>query len=200
MFTQATGRRLVDPRGGSFHFDAGAVCLDFAHTGGEGDYAVFESLHAPADLETWLATPPLAVVLDVPLTESELVGAKQLRQAIWLAAHARADGAPLPRDAIAVINRAAAAEPLVPQLADDATSARWATPVRASQALSAIAREMVELLTGERGDRIRECASDNCPLVFVDLSRPNARRWCSMERCGNRNKLRTRRARHAPES
>jgi len=28
---------------GSFGFDAGVVCLDFAHTGGEGQYAVFET-------------------------------------------------------------------------------------------------------------------------------------------------------------
>ena len=41
---------LSDPKGGSFWFDAGAVCLDFAHTGGEGQYAVFETLHEPADL------------------------------------------------------------------------------------------------------------------------------------------------------
>jgi hypothetical protein len=36
---------ILDPKGGSFFFDAGAVCLDFAHTGGEGHYAVFETLH-----------------------------------------------------------------------------------------------------------------------------------------------------------
>ncbi|NUP00309.1 MAG: CGNR zinc finger domain-containing protein, partial [Nonomuraea sp.] len=45
--------------------------------------------------------------------------------------------------------------------------------------------------------RIRECAGDNCPLVFVDTSRPGARRWCAMERCGNRHKLRALRARQA---
>src|SRR6188474_2515257 len=95
MRSSATGRRLVDPKGGSFFFDAGAICLDFAHSGGEGRYAVFESLHEPADLAAWLAQPPLAAVMTVPVTAHELVVAKALRQAIWDTAHARAAQRPL---------------------------------------------------------------------------------------------------------
>lgn len=192
--SMSTGRRLQDPKGGSFWFDAGAACLDFAHSGGEGDYAQFESLHTPADLAAWLAAPPLSAALTV--TGDELSVAKALRQAIWVAAHARADGVPLPADVVATINAAAAQPPLAPQLGDDG-AATWAPPVRTSQALSTLAREMVDLLSGPLAERIRECASDTCPLVFVDTSRPGTRRWCSMERCGNRNKLRAHRARHS---
>ncbi|MFI6927691.1 CGNR zinc finger domain-containing protein [Nonomuraea spiralis] len=191
---------LHDPKGGSFRFDAGAVCLDFAHTGGEGRYAVFESLHEPADLAEWLAEPPLSAVMTAAVTARELTAAKTLRQAIWEAAHARAAGDPLPAKAVATINRAAAAAPLIPELAADGTTAGWAAPVRVTQVLSTMAREMIELLSGPYAGRIRECAGDNCPLVFVDTSRPGARRWCAMERCGNRHKLRALRARQAMES
>jgi len=197
MRSNATGRRLADPKGGSFFFDAGAVCLDFAHTGGEGHYAVFESLHEPADLAEWLGQPPLEAALTVPASARDLTAAKTLRQAIWDAAHARAARRPLPAEAVAAINRAAAATPLLPALAADGTTAEWTPPVRATQALSSLAREMIELLSGPLAERIRECASDNCPLVFVDTSRPGARRWCAMERCGNRHKLREHRARRA---
>ncbi|TMR24849.1 zf-CGNR multi-domain protein [Nonomuraea zeae] len=190
---------LNDPKGGSFRFDAGALCLDFAHTGGEGRYAVFETLHEPADLAGWLAEPPLAAVMTVPVTARELAEAKALRQAIWDAAHDQAARRPIPAGTIAAINRAAAAAPLVPELAADGASAGWASPVRAAQALSAMAREMIELLSGPLAARIRECASDDCPLVFVDTSRPGARRWCAMERCGNRHKLRALRARQATD-
>jgi predicted RNA-binding Zn ribbon-like protein len=58
---------------------------------------------------------------------------------------------------------------------------------------------MIELLSGPLSERIRECASDNCPLVFVDSSRPGTRRWCVMERCGNRNKLRALRTRRSED-
>ncbi|MFI6815999.1 CGNR zinc finger domain-containing protein [Nonomuraea sp. NPDC050328] len=197
MRMNATGRVLHDPKGGSFRFDAGAVCLDFAHTGGEGKYEVFESLRQPSDLAAWLAQPPLAVVMTDAVTPGDLAAAKSLRQAIWDAAHARADGRPLSSEAVAILNRAAAEAPLVPELAADGTTAGWAPPVRATQALSSLAREMIELLSGPFAGRIRECASDNCPLVFVDTSRPGARRWCAMERCGNRHKLRALRARQA---
>ena len=183
----------------SFRFDAGAVCLDFAHTGGEGQYAVFETLHEPADLREWLAQPPLAAVVTAPVTARDLAAAKTLRQAIWDAAHARAARRPLPDGAVAIINRAAAAAPLVAELAGGATTAGWAPPVRPAQALSTLAREMIELLSGPLSGRVRECASDDCPLVFVDSSRPGARRWCAMERCGNRQKLRALRARRATE-
>ncbi|MEV4252225.1 CGNR zinc finger domain-containing protein [Spirillospora sp. NPDC049652] len=200
MRARTTGRVLHDPKGGSFRFDAGAVCLDFVYTGGEGRYAVFETLHDPADLAEWLAAPPLSAVLTAPVTAAELRAAKTLRQALWVVAHARADGLPPPADQVAVINSAASAPPLAPELRDEGATVGWAAPVTATQALSTLAREMIDLLTGPLADRFRECASDNCPLVFVDSSRPGARRWCSMERCGNRHKLRTHRARHSEDA
>ena len=227
MRAGTTGRVLRDARGVSFRFDAGAVCLDFAHTGGEGRYAVFETLHEPADLGEWLVQPPLAAVLTVPATTQELAAAKVLRQAIWDAAHARAARRPLPAEAVTAINQAAATPPLTPELTSSSAAvaplapglasssaaapplapgsagvsmaAGWAAPVRATQALSTLAREMIELLAGPFSGRIRECASSDCPLVFVDTSRPGARRWCSMERCGNRHKLRALRARRATD-
>lgn len=199
MRVNVTGRRLQDPKGGSFWFDAGAVCLDFAHTGGEGRYAVFETLHEPADLAEWLAQPPLSVALAAGVNGRELLAAKKLRQAIWDAAHARAAGRSLPEAAIETINRAACVAPLAPELAPGGSAVGWAPPVRVAQVLSTMAREMIALLSGPLAERIRECASDNCPLVFVDSSRPGARRWCSMERCGNRHKIRAHRARVADE-
>lgn len=199
MQAHSTGRVLHDAGGGSFWFDAGALCLDYAHAGGAGRYAAFEILHQPSDLAEWLAQPPLAAVVTVPVTARDLAAAKALRQAIWDTAHDQAARRPLSAEAVAVINRYAAAAPLVPELAVDGAAAGWAPPVRATQALSTLAREMIELLSGPLAVRIRECASDNCPLVFVDSSRPGARRWCAMERCGNRHKLRALRARRAAD-
>jgi predicted RNA-binding Zn ribbon-like protein len=197
MRQDGAGRRLRDRQGRSFHFDAGAVCLDFAYTGGEGPYAVFETLHEPVDLGEWLAQPPLEATVTTPIAPRDLAAAKTLRRAIWEAARARAAGGPLPEKAVAVLNRAAAEPPLVPELAADGATAGWASPVRAPQALSTLAREMIGLLSGPLAERVRECASEDCPLVFVDSSRPGARRWCSMERCGNRHKVRAHRARRA---
>ena len=191
------GRLLHDPRGGSFRFDAGAACLDFAHSGGEGVYAVFERLHEPADLAAWLAEPPLAAAVTVPVTPAELAAAKALRRAIWDAAHARAAGRAVPRAAVAALNAAAAALPLVPRLTADGTRSEWAPPVSATQALSTLAREMIALLSGPAAPRIPASPGEDAPLVCVHTSRPGTRRGCGRERCGNRHKLRAPRARRA---
>lgn len=53
----------------------------------------------------------------------------------------------------------------------------------------------VKLLTSPDLERVRQCDGDGCDWLFVDASRNNQRRWCSMEQCGNRAKMRRRYAR-----
>jgi predicted RNA-binding Zn ribbon-like protein len=48
-----------------------------------------------------------------------------------------------------------------------------------------------------RWERFRICGDPTCSLVFYDRSRNHSGRWCSMAVCGNRNKVRAFRARHA---
>src|SRR5256885_16448555 len=65
----------------------------------------------------------------------------------------------------------------------------------AAQLLGTVAQQAVELFGGPNFTRIRQCEGDGCALLFIDLSRSGARRWCSMESCGNRAKARTFRGR-----
>jgi hypothetical protein len=46
--------------------------------------------------------------------------------------------------------------------------------------------------------RFRMCANPECLTVFYDRSKNHSARWCSMQSCGNRNKVRAFRERHAP--
>jgi CGNR zinc finger protein/putative stress-induced transcription regulator len=48
--------------------------------------------------------------------------------------------------------------------------------------------------------RFRMCANPECLTVFYDRSKNHSARWCSMQACGNRNKVRAFRERHAPTS
>lgn len=43
-------------------------------------------------------------------------------------------------------------------------------------------------LVADHADRLRRCAHADCVLWFLDTSKSGRRRWCSMERCGNRTK------------
>lgn len=56
--------------------------------------------------------------------------------------------------------------------------------------LAPIVRAAMDVLTGDRRDRVRMCESDTCQWVFFDHSRNRSRRWCDMATCGNRNKAR----------
>jgi predicted RNA-binding Zn ribbon-like protein len=52
-----------------------------------------------------------------------------------------------------------------------------------------IARSAAELLASEELARVRECPGELCDDLFLDASRNGARRWCKMEVCGNRAKV-----------
>jgi predicted RNA-binding Zn ribbon-like protein len=185
----------------NFHFTAGRVSLDFANTGGEDIAgklgpagARYEDLATPADCARWLrecalALPPLAV------TEAELTQVRQLRDAIWYSAHACLTGSAIDGAQRDVINTAARRPTLVPQLVAAGEAPVWHEPALAA-ALSALARDAIDLMSGAEARRIRECAGARCILLFVDTSRPGRRRWCDMERCGNQVKTASYRRRH----
>jgi predicted RNA-binding Zn ribbon-like protein len=45
--------------------------------------------------------------------------------------------------------------------------------------------------------RLKACRSDSCQWAFVDTARNRSRQWCEMAVCGNRDKARRFRSRHA---
>ena len=63
--------------------------------------------------------------------------------------------------------------------------------------LSTLARDAIEVFAALDEGRVRACDADDCRMVFHDESRTNNRRWCSMEHCGNRAKVRAHRERAA---
>ncbi|MFE4514145.1 CGNR zinc finger domain-containing protein [Kitasatospora sp. NPDC056783] len=193
------GLLLTTPAGSRFHFDPGALCLELLTTGGPGPYARYEVLHRPADLAAWLPGSRLGLPADAArISPAELTAVRALRDALWRLAAARAQGRTGGPEDHAVLNRAAEHPPLVPRIAPDGTAAA-PLPADGAQLASTFARDAIALLTGPHADRVRECGADNCQLIFVDTSRPGRRRWCSMERCGNRHKVRALRARRESE-
>jgi predicted RNA-binding Zn ribbon-like protein len=47
-----------------------------------------------------------------------------------------------------------------------------------------------ELLASPERLKVRTCAASDCGWLFLDTSRNGARRWCTMQSCGNRAKAR----------
>lgn len=194
--TDTPGLLLNPPSGGSFRFDPGALCLELLPTGGPGRLAAYEVLHDPAALRCWIADSRLGDGLRVAAGDEDLPAVRALRNALWGMADARARGVAPDPAGVDVVNAAAALPPLVARIAPDG-SREWAPGATVPQLLSTVARDAVELFTGPFADRVRVCGSHDCRLLFVDTSRPGRRRWCAMERCGNRNKVRAHRVRHS---
>lgn len=188
-----TGQWLTPADGNRWYYDSGSLSLDFAHTGGLDATAGTEQLHSPDDLARWLGERVKR--LDPASTERELADALLLREAIARLARGHAAQRPPGADDVDTVNLYAATPDIPPVLAGGKRQA-GAGRLRVGQALSSIARDAVAVFTREADEnRIRECAADDCELVFVDESRTGSRRWCSMQRCGNRAKVRAHRAR-----
>ena len=72
------------------------------------------------------------------------------------------------------------------------TLRRWRTP---DSLLLPITHAIANFLTSEDLSRVKACEKSPCTLFFLDRTRGQARRWCSMTLCGNRAKQALHRAR-----
>ena len=178
-----------------FKFRGGSLPHDFAAT------LAFrlrpeprDLLAGPDDLARWFVAARLAKERP-KVTAHVLQRARELREAIYRLAIARVRKRPLPEADRALLNRQAAGATPAPHLDRNGSSR---TTGSASEFLSVIAREAVELFGSALGDRIRGCDGPGCALLFVDTSRSGARKWCSMAGCGNKAKVASFRERNAP--
>lgn len=174
-------------------FRTGRPCLDFVHTGGVGPWDAAELVHDSVDAAFWLALVLDLDAEDVHATPADIEPLRELRESLWQLAQAAAAGRPFAREHVDVINAAAAAAPPCTTMTPSGRR-RTVAPIEVDKALSALARDAIELFTGPLRQRVRTCAAEDCELLFVDASRPGRRRWCSMARCGSRAKMRRHRA------
>jgi predicted RNA-binding Zn ribbon-like protein len=163
-------------------FDAGADSLDF--TSGPD-----------SEVPHWLRERFDRLGPDA-IGNRELVDALALRVAITRMAAASADRLAVAPDDVDTLNLFAATPDIPPVLAGGHRQA-GAGSIRLGQVLSTLARDAVALFAAEGAGRIRRCDAENCDIVFHDESRTGTRRWCSMQRCGNRAKVRAFRERAA---
>lgn len=61
--------------------------------------------------------------------------------------------------------------------------------------LQPVAWALVQLLTEDNVQLVKECEASDCILLFHDQTKSHRRRWCSMASCGNRMKAAAHRAR-----
>lgn len=167
-----------------FRLGLGSAALDFVATLGDRRGRRIERLGVAEDLSRWLGDAGLCE--DASASDEQLVEARALREAIYRVLERALGGGRVPPREAALVNEWARRPTFAPQIGRSfAPATAGADPVAA--ALAHVARQGVELVTGPDLARVRRCAG--CSLLFVDRSRPGRRRWCSMDRCGAREKM-----------
>jgi predicted RNA-binding Zn ribbon-like protein len=154
-------------------------------------HAPSDALASRAEAEAWMRAHGL-------LMPGHLLSKEEHRRALALRQALRAflEAGPAERSQNSDIGKgletAAAAFPLLLTTARNGLALR---PKGANQ-LGRVLAELTRLAETAQLDRLKMCDSPECHWVFFDRSKPANRRWCSSERCGNRQKVRTYRERH----
>jgi predicted RNA-binding Zn ribbon-like protein len=177
------------------------LCLDFANTlAGRGSVRS-ESLHNLSDLVVWcrsagcLSSEAASLLLTRLPSDGEAVAtfddAILLREAIYGVFGHLASGHEPAEQNLSRLNRALMDAPARRDLADNDGGFGWRIEIDQQKAVSLLAPVVWsagDLLTGKHLGRVRLCANHQCLWLFYDDSLRGARRWCSMQACGNRAK------------
>jgi predicted RNA-binding Zn ribbon-like protein len=181
---------------GPFSFRSQRLSCDFAATlmFRDAGQPAYELLGSPGQLSLWIQQA--GILMAAPTVHaSDLDQAVMLREAIYRHAVAVVTGAPGRVADRRLINFHARAVPPSTTLATNGSVTRTGT---LPSALSAIARDAVDLLGGPSRARLRQCHRDGCTRLFVDRSHGANRAWCGMQQCGNRVNAAAYRRRRTP--
>jgi len=196
--------------GYTWDFCGGDLAIDFTNTVGNRGDTSEEHFNLYGDVLSWADARGVIARADMRRlsrraeqapadAHGALASMIALRESLYrVLAAAAVGGRPAAAD-LAVLNAHVAASyahaRLTPQhggfgMTFDAPAASLVQPIAGP-----VVRAAVDLLTGPSHARVRICADRSCGWLFLDATRSGTRRWCDMKVCGNRNKVRTFRAR-----
>ena len=173
-----------------------------------------EELNCYPDLVQWaldkaILTPSEAQLLrqqaerDPDRAAAVLRRAIALREAIYHIFSATSAGATPAGDDLALLNEALHEALKHLQVGPGGDRFHWIwsdAGVSLERMLWPAAYSAAALLASDQLERVKECADDRgCGYLFFDASKNRSRRWCSMESCGNRAKVRRYRRRQNDE-
>jgi predicted RNA-binding Zn ribbon-like protein len=177
----STAMTLLKAPGEDRHGALALVNTEFSRPSGP-----YDGLGDTESAATWLHDRGL-IPAGVPLSSQELHHLRELRGSLreLLDAHLNS-GSPAPA-ALATLNGTLAAAPALREIcwteAGPVAAARRPAGDPLGAALTALAEDGVELLTGPPSARLSTCKAPGCTRLYI--RNHGARRWCS-DRCGNR--------------
>ncbi|NMM91777.1 hypothetical protein B2J88_47125 [Rhodococcus sp. SRB_17] len=170
-----------------FRLDNEILAFRFTATLSDRGGAQFERLTDPSRLDLWLHANCLDLGSE-PASTGELREALQLREAIHRVGTAVADQRSGETRDIDLLNRESACGKVHLALEGEAAVWKSSGPSAIEDALAVIAANAIEVFGGDRRGRVKACQWKSCGGLYLDTSRGDNRRWCSMNICGNRAK------------
>jgi predicted RNA-binding Zn ribbon-like protein len=171
----------------AFRLDNESLAFRFTATLTDRHGSTLERLATPQSLATWWVLNGLGFE-NMPVTESDLAQARQLREVIHRVGSAVAKGRQADSADVEILNGYARAGAADLALVDG--RACWEIPIDEPNlaAMRIVAHDAIFAVGGQDADRVRACERAECRGLFIDTSRAGNRRWCSMNTCGNREK------------
>ena len=183
----------------SFLFVGGRLWLDFINTQLAGKE---QSVDLLSDFEALLRWLTAAQAADAETRENAAAWSRReqeeisryalrLRSVLRQAAEDLAQGKEIGGATLVMVNEVLRSQRNSVQLAQTATgyeTTRHSEWVSRLALLAPLAASVADTLTGDDLTHLRNCEDPACLLYFYDTSKNHARRWCSMEVCGNRHK------------
>jgi len=157
-----------------------------------GGLALVESLVNTLDIESGADTLDTADGrARLGLTDDEIPAARELRESLRAALLAHAGHAP--HRAVTPLGELLTAAPLLVAVDPRDGSARLA-PADPGPLLSRVSAAVAEALVAGTWNRLKACEAVTCHWAYYDRSPAGRGRWCSMQVCGARAKMRRYRA------
>jgi len=173
----------------------GFACLDFCNTlSGWGGPGPRERAGTPAALAAWCAY----AFGDAPRIDAgDWARLIRLRAVLHAVLDSVATQAAPPAEAVAELQIEVAEAAACRRLTVTAAGGTWqdAPPVDGTAVRHRLAMDALDLLLQGEPARLKRCAGHDCAWLFYDRSKNASRRWCVMEDCGTRAKVRSFRAR-----
>jgi predicted RNA-binding Zn ribbon-like protein len=104
-------------------------------------------------------------------------------------------GAPLPKNAVADLNRAASGARLELRFSADGSAELTAAGTGIDASIARLAAVVSRAMDDGTWTRLKICRAGDCEWAFYDRSRNRSATWCDMASCGNRAKVRNYRKR-----
>ena len=154
-----------------------------------------EEFQSPAELASWLAAHDLAGA-NARAGAADLRRAKELREALRTLLLAKNEVEVDEAPAQAVLDRIAC-KARVGLRFEDGAPALVPSAEGVTGALGKIVIAVHDAVADGSWQRLKACRSRDCEWAFIDTAKNQSRAWCSMRSCGNREKARAFRKRHA---